>query len=163
MKSDLAKANMKHIKGVCENDSMSIFGQCSSNELLELFKSKKHARIFIHMLKSLVNRNHHFQANFLQNPFKVCISYTILIFYFWIMQNLCLGFWKLGIFENWVEFLLPVNIFQNLWLDCVLFAICAFVLAPCGNLIMYWGIFPYVHAFFITVVHCCMLYVWQIV
>ena len=58
MKSDLAKANMKHIKGVCENDSMSIFGECSSNELLELFKSKEHARIFIHMLKSLVNRNH---------------------------------------------------------------------------------------------------------
>ena len=28
MKSDLAKANMKHIKGVCENDSMSIFGEC---------------------------------------------------------------------------------------------------------------------------------------
>ena len=43
MKSDLAKVNMKHIKGVCENDSMSIFGECSRNELLELFKSKKHA------------------------------------------------------------------------------------------------------------------------
>ena len=58
MKSDLTKANMKHIKGVFEYDSMSIFGECSSNELLELFKSKKHARIFIHMLKSLVKRNH---------------------------------------------------------------------------------------------------------
>ena len=54
----MAKANMKHSKGVCENDSMSIFGDCPSNELLELFKSKKHARIFIHMLKSLVHRNH---------------------------------------------------------------------------------------------------------
>ena len=58
MKIDLAKANMKQSKGVCENNSMSIFGECSSNELLELFKSKKRARIFIHMLKSLVNRNH---------------------------------------------------------------------------------------------------------
>ena len=106
---------------------------------------------------------HHFQANFLQNPFKVCISYTILIFFFWIMQNLCLGFWKLGIFKNWVGFLFPVNIFQNLWLGCVPFAICASVLDPCGNLIMHWGIFPYVHAFFITVVHYCMSCVWQIV
>ena len=54
----MAKANMKRSKGVCDNDSMSIFGGCPSNELLELFKSKKHARIFIHMLKSLVHRNH---------------------------------------------------------------------------------------------------------
>ena len=58
MESDMVKANMKHSKGVCENDFMSIFGDCSSNEFLELFKSKKHARIFIHMLKSLVHRNH---------------------------------------------------------------------------------------------------------
>ena len=54
----MVKANMKHSKGVCENDSMSIVEVCSSNEFLELFKSKKHARIFIHMLKSLVHRNH---------------------------------------------------------------------------------------------------------
>ena len=54
----MAKANMKRSKGVCDSDSISIFGDCPSNELLELFKSKKHARIFIHMLKSLVHRNH---------------------------------------------------------------------------------------------------------
>ena len=36
MKSDLVKTNMKHSKGVCENDSMSIFEDCSSNELLEI-------------------------------------------------------------------------------------------------------------------------------
>ena len=54
----MAKANMKHGKGVGDNDSVSIFGDCPNNELLELFKSKKHARIFIHMLKSLVHRNH---------------------------------------------------------------------------------------------------------
>ena len=40
------------------NNSISIFGDCPSNELLELFKSKKHARIFVHMLKSLERRNH---------------------------------------------------------------------------------------------------------
>ena len=38
--------------------TLSFLEDCSSNELLELFKSKKHARIFIHMLKSLVHRNH---------------------------------------------------------------------------------------------------------
>ena len=36
----MAKANMKHGKGVGDNDSVSIFGDCPSNELLELFKSK---------------------------------------------------------------------------------------------------------------------------
>ena len=39
----MAKGNMKCSKGVCDNDSISIFGDCPSNELLELFKSKKHA------------------------------------------------------------------------------------------------------------------------
>ncbi|XP_030941828.1 uncharacterized protein LOC115966815 [Quercus lobata] len=58
MDSAMAKANMKHSSCVCDNDSMSIFGDCPSNELLELFKSKKHARIFVHMLKSLERRNH---------------------------------------------------------------------------------------------------------
>ena len=58
MDSAIAKANMKHSKGVCDNESVSIFGDFPSNELLELFKSKKHSRIFIHMLKSLVHRNH---------------------------------------------------------------------------------------------------------
>ena len=59
----MVKTNMKHSKGVCENDSMSIFEDCSSNEFLELFKSKKLARIFIHMLKSLVHRNHDIHNN----------------------------------------------------------------------------------------------------
>ena len=36
---------------------MSIFGDCPSNELIELLKSKKHARIFLHMLKCLEHRN----------------------------------------------------------------------------------------------------------
>ena len=33
MDSAMAKANMKCSKGVCDNDSMSIFGNFSSNEL----------------------------------------------------------------------------------------------------------------------------------
>ena len=45
---------------------------------------------------------HHFQAKSVQNLFKVCVSNTIFIFYFRIMQNLCLGFWKLG----WVSYFL---------------------------------------------------------
>ena len=36
----------------------SIFVDCPSNELLEFLKSKKHARVFIHMLKCLEHRNH---------------------------------------------------------------------------------------------------------
>ena len=44
-------ANINYGSCVCDNDSMSIFGDCPSNELINLLKSKKHARIFSHMLK----------------------------------------------------------------------------------------------------------------
>ena len=54
----MEKANMSCGSCVYDNDSMSIFGDCPSNELLELLKSKKHARMFIHMLKCLEHRNH---------------------------------------------------------------------------------------------------------
>ena len=54
----MAKANMKYSSYVCDSDSISIFGECPSSELLELFKSKKHNRIFVHMLKCLEHRNH---------------------------------------------------------------------------------------------------------
>ena len=54
----MEKANMNCGLCVCDNDSMSIFGDCPSNELIELLKSKKHARIFIHMLKCLEHKNH---------------------------------------------------------------------------------------------------------
>ena len=43
----MAKANMKHSSCVCDNDSMSIFGDYPSNELLKLFNSKEHDRIFV--------------------------------------------------------------------------------------------------------------------
>ena len=74
----MATVNMKHSKGVCDNDSMSIFGDCPSNELLELFKSKKLARVFMHMLKSLVHRNHNIHNS-------LCESYSLLPLLF---QNL---------------------------------------------------------------------------
>ena len=54
----MAKANINCGSCVCDNESMSIFGDCPNNELLELFKCKKHARMFIHMLKCLEHRNH---------------------------------------------------------------------------------------------------------
>ena len=43
---------------VCENDSMSMFEGCPNNELLELLKTKKHAMMFVHMLKYFENKNH---------------------------------------------------------------------------------------------------------
>ena len=53
----MEKASMNCGSCVSDNDSMSIFGDCPSNELIELLKSKKHARIFLHMLKCLEHRN----------------------------------------------------------------------------------------------------------
>ena len=43
---------------VCDNDSMSVFEECLNNELLKLLKTKKHARMFVHMLKYFENKNH---------------------------------------------------------------------------------------------------------
>ena len=42
---------------VCDNDYMSMIEGCSNNELLELLKTKIHARIFVHMLKYFENEN----------------------------------------------------------------------------------------------------------
>ena len=43
---------------VCNNNSMSMFEGYPNNELLELLKTKKHARMFVHMLKYFENENH---------------------------------------------------------------------------------------------------------
>ena len=43
---------------VCDNDSMSMFEGCPNNEILELLKTKKHARMFVHILKYFENENH---------------------------------------------------------------------------------------------------------
>ena len=37
---------------------MSMFEGCLNNELLELLKTKKYARMFVHMLKYFENENH---------------------------------------------------------------------------------------------------------
>ena len=43
---------------VCDNDYMSMIERCPNNELLELLKTKKHARIFVHMLKYFEHENY---------------------------------------------------------------------------------------------------------
>ena len=43
---------------ICDNDSMSMFEDCPNTEFLELLKTNKHARMFIHMLKYFENENH---------------------------------------------------------------------------------------------------------
>ena len=43
---------------VYDNDSMSIFKDCPNNELLELLKTKKHAKMFVHMQKYVEHKNH---------------------------------------------------------------------------------------------------------
>ena len=43
---------------VCDNDSMSVFEGCPNNELLKLLKTKKHARMFVHMMKYFKDKNH---------------------------------------------------------------------------------------------------------
>ena len=37
---------------------LSMFEGCPNNELLELLKTKKHARMFVHLLKYFENENH---------------------------------------------------------------------------------------------------------
>ena len=78
----MAKANMKCSSCVYDNDSMSIFGDCPSNELLELFKSKKHARMFIHMLKCLEHRNHELHNS-------LCESNSLIAKYKRMNRHLC--------------------------------------------------------------------------
>ena len=54
----MEKVMLNCSSSVCENDSMSMFERCPNNELLELLKTKKHARIFVHMLKYFEYKNH---------------------------------------------------------------------------------------------------------
>ena len=54
----MEKAMLNYGLNVCDNDSMSVFEGCPNNKLLELLKTKKHARIFVHMLKYFENQNH---------------------------------------------------------------------------------------------------------
>ena len=54
----MKKVMLNYGLSVCDNDSMSMFEGCPNNELFELLKTKKHARIFVHMLKYFENKNH---------------------------------------------------------------------------------------------------------
>ena len=54
----MEKAMLNYGLNVCYNDSLIMFGGCPNNELLELSKTKKHARMFVHMLKYFENENH---------------------------------------------------------------------------------------------------------
>ena len=58
MDEAMEKAMLNCGFNVCDNDSMSMFGGYPNNELLELLKTKKHARMFVHMLKYFENENH---------------------------------------------------------------------------------------------------------
>ena len=58
MDETMEKAMLNCGLNVCDNDSMSMFEGCPNNELLGLLKTKKHARIFVHMLKYFENKNH---------------------------------------------------------------------------------------------------------
>ena len=54
----MEKAMLNCGLNVCDNDSMSMFEGYPNNELLELLKTKKHARMFVHMLKYFENENY---------------------------------------------------------------------------------------------------------
>ena len=54
----MEKAMLNCDLNVCDNDSISMFEDSPNNELLEFLKIKKHARMFVHMLKYFENVNH---------------------------------------------------------------------------------------------------------
>ena len=58
MEAAMEKAMLNCGLNVCDNDSMSVFKGCPNNELLELLKTKKRARMCVHMLKYFENKNH---------------------------------------------------------------------------------------------------------
>ena len=58
MDEAMEKAMLNCGSNVCDSDSMSFFKDFPNNELLELIKTKKHARMFVHMLKYFENENH---------------------------------------------------------------------------------------------------------
>ena len=58
MEAAMEKAMLNCGLNVCDNDSMSVFKGCPNNELLELLKTKKRARMFVHILKYFENKNH---------------------------------------------------------------------------------------------------------
>ena len=58
MDEAMEKAKLNCGLNVCDSDPMSMFEGCPNNELLKLLKTKKHVRMFVHMLKYFENENH---------------------------------------------------------------------------------------------------------
>ena len=58
MEAAMEKTMLNCGLNVYDNDSMSVFEGCHNNELLELIKTKKHAWMFVHILKYFENKNH---------------------------------------------------------------------------------------------------------
>ena len=78
----MEKAMLNCGLNVCDNDFMSVFEGCPNNELLELLKTKKHTRMFVHMWKYFENKNHilHnslFESNSLVKKCKRKIEYCV--------------------------------------------------------------------------------------
>ena len=51
MDEAMEKDMLNYGLNVCDNGFMSMFEDCPNNVLLELLKTKRHARMFVHMLK----------------------------------------------------------------------------------------------------------------
>ena len=58
MDEAMEKDMLNYGLNVCDNGFMSMFEDCPNNVLLELLKTKRHARMFVHMLKHFENENH---------------------------------------------------------------------------------------------------------
>ena len=58
MEEAMEKAMLNCGLNVSDNDCMSMFEGCPKSDLLELLKTKEHARMFVHMLKYFENKNH---------------------------------------------------------------------------------------------------------
>ena len=99
-----------------------------------------------------------------KNLCKITSMYVFLnIVFIFVLDyaDFSLGFRNLGIFKKRVGVPIFWKKISKFWLGWVLFTVFVSVLALWGILIMYWGIFHHGHAFFIGVVFCFMLGVWQ--
>ena len=83
------------------------------------------------------SKPHQFQVFFCKSSSRYEFLILSFIIFLRLCRNFSLGFWNLGVFENWVWVRSFVKIFQHLWLGWVPFVDCAFVLAPWGILSLY--------------------------
>ena len=106
-----------------------------------------------------------------KNLYKISSRYVFLNIVFTFVLNFSdfsIGFSKFGdFFEKGLGSYFCQKIFKifcenffKIFSKFSKFVVFVSVLAPCGILILYWGIFTHVHALFIGVVLCCMPSVW---